>query len=468
MDTHDPEGKPRISILLGLPFHNLSKQQAAQEFLYALKEERPHYFVFANTETALRANRNDEIKKLFFYADRVFCSSKALFWLSRLIAAPIQEYLPRHLVFNELFNLCKTCTFNFFLLGSTNSNIEIIAPLLKKQYPNINIVGSEKIHERAQSKTVFSKIQRKKPDILIVAFDKLSEETWIYSNYRELNIPITIGSGGNFLNILSENTVTDINYIKKILNNIYFISKQLFIQRWAFKRPQYKAQTRVKKDILSTEAFYKLSWSDNIDRSRLQILPSPPNYHRHIILECSSVSFIDSMGLGKLVQMARRAKKENKLFALLKPSKVITKAIESMQLEKLIPQFFSTSELQDHFKRHEENFVLVKKNLDIEGYTIKPLVSLGEKAFSKIEQIIQDLSPKLTVNSKIILSLEHIDDIDSDSISNIINIKNNLNQKGILFRLSMVHGLPQETLDTLELKKILVSIEPIALEIVDE
>lgn len=473
MSASEKEMKPSLSVILGLPFHNITQKQAKDEFYRILTNqnkalEKPHYFLFADTDNAIRAYKNSEQKQVYFYADRVFCSSIALRFLSNFADAPIEEHLPRCTILKELLGLSEKIPLNVFLVGSKKSNLSKILPLIKKKFPKLNVAGHIELDPEKSVLPVLDRIKTSKPNILLVALEPSTEEPWIYSNHKTLNIPITLGAGGNFYNIFKKSHCNTLNCIARSIRNTLFVTQQIFEQRWTLKRSKNKTKMRLKKDILSTEAFHKISWTDNVERARLEELPIPPDFDRHVILECSQVRFMDSMGLGKMVQLARRAKKENKLFALLKPSKVVCKAIESMQLEKLIPIFHTTYQLEDYFKSHEECFLLIKKNSDIEGYTIKPFVNINAKILQKIEEAINDLRPKLGTSSKIILSLEYIDSIDPESINGIVNLKNKLELEGVHLRLSMIHNLPRETFKILELKKVLVNAEPVTLEIIEE
>ncbi len=74
---------------------------------------------------------------------------------------------------------------------------------IKVKYPDIRIVGTyspeygfEK--DEAKVRKVVGIVKETNPDILIVALGAPKQEKFIYNNRNELEVPLSLGLGGNF------------------------------------------------------------------------------------------------------------------------------------------------------------------------------------------------------------------------------------------------------------------------------
>lgn len=83
--------EPPLVVLLGLPFHDLSLEEIIAECGEMMDEKSPHYVVTANVDFTTQADRDADLRKIVFFADRVVCDGMPLVWLSRLFGHPLKE-----------------------------------------------------------------------------------------------------------------------------------------------------------------------------------------------------------------------------------------------------------------------------------------------------------------------------------------------------------------------------------------
>ncbi|MBI4053954.1 MAG: WecB/TagA/CpsF family glycosyltransferase [Candidatus Doudnabacteria bacterium] len=85
---------------------------------------------------------------------------------------------------------------SIFLLGGYGDTSAKVAAKLKAAYPNLRIVG---IYAGSpQERGLVNLINRKRPDILLVAFGPVAQEKWISQNLKKLSVGLAIGLGGTF------------------------------------------------------------------------------------------------------------------------------------------------------------------------------------------------------------------------------------------------------------------------------
>lgn len=75
----------------------------------------------------------------------------------------------------------------------------LTAEHVKKDYPNINIVGyHEGFFENDSEEEVISEINKLQPNVLFVAMGAPLQEKWIAQHKNELKVDIAAGQGGTF------------------------------------------------------------------------------------------------------------------------------------------------------------------------------------------------------------------------------------------------------------------------------
>lgn len=475
-----PTTSPRLSIILGLPFHNVTTIEAVSECINAIENPDPSYFLGGNIDLIFECYKDAELKSILFFAERVFCRSKRLLKLSTKFRAPLPGKVDYKVLLPNLLKQCENKEHSVYLLGDSKVKLQKLIPYIKQQYPKLNIAGYEPTPKGEvfhwPNDSILKKLNVLKPDLLLVALPRVSRERWIFAHHKQSKVPLTFGIGSNFDCIYGNHPshigsfwnllTTPCAEIWQNLRDTAFLSSQINIQRKALDQLKTELVKNPTEPTLASGQYHRLIWKGFADKQKINSLPMPPDYDRNIVCECTEVDFIDSRGLGLLAEISRNSNQSGRFFCLYKPSEAIRTALSSMRLETQIPSVWSQHDLEDEIKEHDEALVLSKPSPDAQFYIVKPLVDLKTKSLKKIEKSIYDALPSLDRETKVIINLEHINFIDSMAIGHILSIKKRLIEFHTEMTLSNVHGMPLKTLQMLKLSDILI--EPESLEIVED
>ena len=80
--------EPPLTVLLGLPFHDLSLDETLAYCATAMQSDHSRYLVTANVDFTTQAYKDADLRKIVFFADRVVCDGMPLVWLSRWFGYP--------------------------------------------------------------------------------------------------------------------------------------------------------------------------------------------------------------------------------------------------------------------------------------------------------------------------------------------------------------------------------------------
>ncbi len=380
--------EPPISLLLGLPFHELSMEEALNDCHLALDSSNPKYFVTANVDFIAQSYQNPQLRKILFHAQRVLCDGMPLVWVSKLLGGRIQERVAGADLVPKLMQLCAQTGKNVYFLGSDHTSLAKAKDILENRYPSLKIVGTHSPPmsslESWENEWIANDIRSKKTDLLLVALGCPKQELWIAQFHQKAAARLSIGVGSSidfiagkqirapralqFIGLewlwrllmsplrLMKRYVRDLLYLLwitfKQYRSMYLVSlKQVPISIYTHKNYNQPSDQKTSVEIKELKI---LKWKGRVERANIENFFDSIYFNAPIILDLSSVNFIDSSGLGLLAKIARKAKIQKTPFYLLAPSKIVMSALKSVRLESEIPYFFTEESIAEdlhHFQK---------------------------------------------------------------------------------------------------------------------
>ena len=163
--------------ILGVKIDNLTIDEALERIR--------GFVVLPYSEFIVEAQKDKEFRNVLNSADFCLCESRGLWLVARFLKKPLKEPISG-------VDLIRRLRGKIFLLGGKPG----IAERARKKL-NTKIVGVE--HGYQDLDKVIKKINKAKPDILLVGLGSPKQEKWIYENLKKMpSVKVAVGVGGAF------------------------------------------------------------------------------------------------------------------------------------------------------------------------------------------------------------------------------------------------------------------------------
>ena len=171
-------------------FHKLIKKN--------LKENRKQFIVTANPETFMKAEQDDEMNKMLLDENTTIVPDGiGIVKAAKMIDFDIKERIPGIDIAVKLLEYGNEFNKTIYLFGAKEEVIVSLKDVIKKDYPNLEIVGAKNGYEKNRDK-IFKDIIKKEPDIVLVALGIPEQEKLIYKHLNQFKKGIFVGVGGSF------------------------------------------------------------------------------------------------------------------------------------------------------------------------------------------------------------------------------------------------------------------------------
>lgn len=182
--------------------YNKDKESYCKELKSDLKNNRKRFIVTVNPETLMISKKDNGLKTILddnnisFVPDGI-AVVKASKWLNM----PVKERIAGIDIAQYLFDIANKNAYSMCLFGTKKEIIEALVNKVKKEYPNIKLLGYSDGYVSNKDK-VMKKIVKLKPDICIVGLGIPKQEKLVYKYFDKFDKGIFIGVGGA-LDVLS-------------------------------------------------------------------------------------------------------------------------------------------------------------------------------------------------------------------------------------------------------------------------
>jgi N-acetylglucosaminyldiphosphoundecaprenol N-acetyl-beta-D-mannosaminyltransferase len=194
----------RTTNILNVQINTEKKTVILDNVCDLLRDGKQHYLVTPNPEMVMHSKKDPEFLKIINNADLKLPDGTGLKIASYLTKDRIKQ---RIMGVDFILDLCDTAqknSYSVFFLGGENNVAEQTANVLQKKISNLKISGFDnggKISKEGilQDNHILDKINKLKPDILLVAFGFPKQEKFIAHYLPQMHsIKLAIGVGGAF------------------------------------------------------------------------------------------------------------------------------------------------------------------------------------------------------------------------------------------------------------------------------
>jgi N-acetylglucosaminyldiphosphoundecaprenol N-acetyl-beta-D-mannosaminyltransferase len=170
---------------------------------HALSGNPPKYVVTPNAHHIVMLQKDAHFRKIYQDAFLVVPDGVSLLWAANFLKTPLLGRVNGTDLFEQLCEVASHKELRIFLLGGRPGAADRTMKILQKRCPSINIVGTYCPPygfeaDKAELELINTKIKAAAPHILFVGLGAPKQEYWMYANYQELKVPISIGIGVSF------------------------------------------------------------------------------------------------------------------------------------------------------------------------------------------------------------------------------------------------------------------------------
>ena len=169
--------------ILGVKIDNLIIEEALRKVEGFLEDGQQHYIVTPNPEFLVKAQKDEEFRKILNQADLTVADGIGLIFASWFLGQPLKQKITGTDLMEKICQKAAQKKWSVFLLGDReDSLVKETADQLKKKYPGLDI-----------------KTDLKEASILFIAFGAPWQEKWIAQNLKKMSsVKLAMGVGGAF------------------------------------------------------------------------------------------------------------------------------------------------------------------------------------------------------------------------------------------------------------------------------
>lgn len=444
----------KLLVVLGVPIDDLSMGEALDRIGAYIAEFRRdgrlRQVATVNADFVIRSFNDPELLDILQNSDMLTADGMPLVWGARLLGVEMGGRVTGADMVPALAERAAKEGWSLYLLGARPGVAVRAGEILQQRYPGLRIVGHysppvSSIFE--MDPVVLEHINAAKADILLVAFGNPKQEKWINMHRHELRCGVAIGVGGTFdfvagqvkrapawmqraglewlYRLVQEPRRLWKRYVLDLAGFGYF-----FFWQWLQdRRGQSRETVLPRSDLVIAENRAIISIVGRLDlRSRahfvaladqaLAALPQP-----QMVVNLREASFVDSAGLGALVQIAKRVREQGGQFHLADVPKVVAQTLAASRL--------------DHFFEFGEDVVA---NLQAAPAPMGEAVRLerdaavvrmpGRVDVTSLPVVKGLLDQAILLRQRIILDLANTKHIDSAGLSLLISATKKLREAG--------------------------------------
>jgi N-acetylglucosaminyldiphosphoundecaprenol N-acetyl-beta-D-mannosaminyltransferase len=453
---------PPIAIM-GVPFDNISTLEAVAAIEKMVASRSPRYLVTANVDFLVQAQTDVELRRIFTEADMVVCDGTPLLWVSRLLGNRLAERVAGADLVPLLIEVAARKQYRLFFLGATPESAQTAVDNLQRRYPDLIIAGHYsppfgKLLEMDHDE-IKRRIEATRPDLLFVSFGCPKQEKWIAMHYRTLGVPVAVGVGAtiDFLAgqvrrapIWMQRTGTEWIFrlaqeprrlFGRYSKDLWVFGRCIFDQWWQLQRGAFQPSRSSSNEvpphqvIQSTSSVPDTSFQLREIPSRLDMqavrhgalsVEQIVTDDRPCFLRMDNVEFIDSTGVGVLIQLRKRLCATGRDLVLIAPNSITKNCLRLMRLEGFFAMAPDVAHAQELLlARARECAAAVASDCDIQT---EPLRWQGEITAANAEQVWNNCHSYLvhaaeSSRPEVVIDMSAVRFIDSSGLGVMVRTK---------------------------------------------
>ncbi len=474
-------------VVYGVPFHNVTFEEAIDWIVARVKSGRPANIATANLDFVTKAWNDPELQRILIDADLVLADGFPVVKLSPFFGPKLKARVTGSDLTPMLAERAAQEGMSIYGLGGADGVAEKAMAILLEKHSDLNVVGTysppyASLLEMDHRK-VLQQLEKASPDILFVAFGSPKQDKFISMHVRGWNVPVSMGVGASLDFITGDQRRAPLWLQKCYLEWFWRICsnpKRLFGRYVANVRfllsatrqmiqIHYMADKPVSFHALEDADIQQLEES-GVMVERFQGLEDEATAAsfiqrikglvagKNLVLDVHSRPWLDSLELGTLLEINKMCRSHAKRLILYAPRPKVRRLLETCRLT----DYFNTATRLDEIKR-------IVKNLDehIDGGTVYEegaltlelpieLTSATLPTFEKEAEFIHHELQEQGILRTVEIDAAQLDFIDSSGLGFLIGLKKATQNEGVSMSIANLDAKPRRTFEIARVDKILL------------
>jgi N-acetylglucosaminyldiphosphoundecaprenol N-acetyl-beta-D-mannosaminyltransferase len=187
-------------VLFGVPFHNVTFEEAIQWTVDRVRSGNPGVIATANLDFLVLAQTDPELREVLYEADLVIVDGFPPVKLAPFFGPPLKGRVTGSDITPMLAARAEKEGITVYGLGAAEGVAAKAMEVLKKRHPELKVAGAWSPPYAPLDKMDHAEILRRldeaQPDILFTAFGAPKQDKFNHMHVKKWSVPVAIGIGG--------------------------------------------------------------------------------------------------------------------------------------------------------------------------------------------------------------------------------------------------------------------------------
>jgi N-acetylglucosaminyldiphosphoundecaprenol N-acetyl-beta-D-mannosaminyltransferase len=311
-------------VLFGVPFHNVTFEEAIQWTVDRVRSGKPGVIATANLDFLVLAQTDPELREVLYEADLVIADGFPPVKLAPFFGPSLKGRVTGSDITPMLAARAEKEGISIYGLGAAEGVAMKAMAVLKHRHPALKIAGAWSPPYAPLDKMDHAEILRRldeaKPDILFTAFGAPKQDKFNHMHVKTWNVPVSIGIGGTLDFIAGVQTRAPVwvqklqcewlwrwgtdpkRLTKRYVSNIAFLMRAIWLT----------LQLKLGRNIPATvDPSAPPHWPDHgVSYHEFQGLETlPSDCSGKVVIDLRNIEMLRSDEIGALLELSKRAEK---------------------------------------------------------------------------------------------------------------------------------------------------------------
>lgn len=474
-------------VVYGVPFHNVTFDEAIEWIVERVRSRRPAIVATANLDFITHAWHDPELQRILIDADLVLADGFPIVKLAPFFGPRLKGRVTGSDLTPMLAERAAKEGFSLYGLGSAKDVADKALRLLRDRYPDLKIAGSysppfvpllEMDHRH-----ILRRLEEAQPDILFVALGSPKQEKFIHMHVRGWNVPVAMGVGAS-LDFLTGRQKRAPRWMRRMhmewlwricceprrllrryLSNLAFLisaTRQMVSIHFMPDRP-VASHTLNEDDVeklgrqgVEVERFLGLDNDEAAGEFARQTIERTSG--KNLLLDIHAVPWLNSLELGALLEISKACRLQGKRLILYAPRPKVRRLLDTCRLSDYFDSAIRLDEVETavkHISEHGDGSTLYREG----SLTLELPVELTAATLPQFEREAEFIHHELKnegILKAVSVDASRLDFIDSSGLGFLISLKKATQDEGVSMSIDHLGGKARRVFEIARVDKVLL------------